>query len=350
MTPDDEELLQHIRQIGLIRGDDIEDARMRVKRLEDKGQEGNIYEILQSNGMITADQIRRFRTGLGKVIPTCFRCLKRSVLDEGGFGGSYICQHCQEPVSLKDKTAGLGDELLPNPPERIVDKIVEKLVLKGGVPAAKVEGLKRDRKKMVPRPTLLEMFLIKKVLTEDKYLALKGKAGAIYRKRFTDWSKLQQDFELASFLCRVRVVAQKSLSEELQKQMERALNNRYVSLRDSLVRSGAMTEYQMREFLPEHFDKVSRRMVLLNGLPGAGDVDDEDDLEDSEWEDSLVELGDELEEDDGLNVIALEEGEPPPPAGLNPREEQQRKMFSSFYEKEMGNLEALTKKHKRKPK
>lgn len=336
-TPDPRAVLQDMIDIGVIRAQTVEEARLKSKRMQERGKEVAVLELLFEQLCFTEDQWRRFTTGHGKVIPTCFRCLKRNVLDEDGFSGSFICKHCQEPVSFKDRTAGLGDELLPNPPARIVDKLVEKLVQKGGVPAAKVEGLKRERKKIVPRPTLLEMFELKGMIKGNQLLGLKGKAEAIYRKRFAEWSKLAQDFELATFLCKTRVVAQKVLSAHLQRQMEQALNNRYIPLRDTLVRDSALTEYQVREFLPEIFDKVTRRMEVLNSLPGAEAGEEDEDFEDSEWEDSLVELGSEIEDDEeNLNVISLDEEGPDPE--LNPRDAAQRKMFSSFYNRELKDL------------
>jgi hypothetical protein len=346
MSENAQELIEHVVSIGLVRAPDVEDARLRLKRMADRGEHGSMIEMLVNNGMITHDQLRRFSAGLNKVIPTCFQCLKRSVLDEESFSGTFICQHCQAPVSFRDRSAGLGDELLPNPPARIVDKIVEKLVSKSGITPAKIEALKRDRKKVVPRPTLLEMFLEKNMIKEEAYYQIKGKAEAIYRKRFAQWAKLAQDFELATFLCKMRVVAQATLSEELQKQLELALNNTYRPLRDALVRSGALTEYQLREFLPEQFDKITRRNELLGGLPGARVAGDGEDLQDSEWEDSLVELGDEMEDED-LNVIALDD-EAAPQEELNPREAQQRKMFSSFYQNELKDIKSAKDLRKKK--
>ncbi len=340
----EQEMLKLVVKIGLVRAQSVEEARLKASRLKERGQPADMIELLQQGGLLTQDQVRRFASGMGKVIPTCFRCLQRSIFDEDSFTGTFICQKCQEPVSFKDRTAGLGDELLPNPPARIVDKLAEKLVAKSGITDAKIEELKRERKTMVPRPTLLEMFHLKGMMKEAQYLQYKGKAEAVYRQRFTQWSKLQQDYELACFLCKMRVVAQKDLSSALQAQMELALNNNYQPLRDALVKGGFLSDNQIREFVHESFDKVARRNELLSSLPGADQLAAaNEDIEDSEWEDSLVELGEEKDD----NEITLDEAGPDDT--LSPKEQQNRKMFNNFYRNELKDIKS-TADLKKKPK
>lgn len=348
MTAEDEALVNLLLDQRMISKQHAEDIRLWLTRKGKEG-EGKAPWLLVEKKLVTEDQVRRLVQGLGKVIPTCYKCLKRSSLPRDAWTGAYICQHCQQGVSIEQHTAGFGEELLPNPPARVVDKIVEKLLVKGGILAeAKLAQVKAARKEKIPRPTLFQLLQQAGSVEEIKLIQLKGKAEAVFRKKLPQTSKLRLDYDLACFLCRLRVVSQKILSEVLQRQLEAALNGQYVALRELLAEQGQLTPHQVNEFLPQQFDRHSRRLQLMAAAQGQL-KEEEDGLAEPDWEDSVSELVSELNQtEDDLRVIALESSSADEPAEkpepVSPREEEQRKLFSQFYEKELKDFDPKKRK------
>lgn len=335
-------LLEQLVDQRIITPDRRDQVTLTVKRRAEGGEEVNPFQLLVDQGYMTPDQVRRHAASMEKIVATCYKCLKRSNLEKDCWTGTYICKHCTESVSVHNGTAGFGEELLPNPPARVVDKIVEKMLVKSGVATeAQIEQAKETRKQRIPRPTLLRVLSEMGLVDQSRLIQIKGKAEAVLRKKVPEVPRLKQDYELACFLCRMRLVAQRELGKALQHQLTRAMNGGYDALRDYLAQRGELTEYQLKEYLPQTFDRQSRRLELMNKVGGQLNPD-EDGLAEPDWEDSMLELREEMDATADLHVIDLGDGPPPEPDDRPERFQERDNALKSFYEKELGDIKKLS--------
>ena len=218
-------LLDQMADQRIITKERHEQIRLTVLRRAESGEEVNPFQLLVEQKYVTADQVRRLALSMEKVVVTCYKCLRRSNLSKDGWIGTFICKHCTESVSIHHSTAGFGEELLPNPPARVVDKIVEKLLTKMKLAnSQQLAQAKNFRKRRIPRPTLLSVISEMGLVDQQRLIQIKGKAEAVFRKKVPETPRLKQDFELACFLCRLRLVSQKDLGAALQHQLNRAMN------------------------------------------------------------------------------------------------------------------------------
>ncbi len=339
MNEMEEMLLNQMVDQRLITKDRYEQIKLTVSRRAEGGEEVNPFQLLVDQKFVTAEQIRRLATSAEKVVATCYKCLKRSSLEKDSWTGTFICKHCMESVSIHHGSAGFGEELLPNPPARVVDKIVEKLLLKGKLAnEAQIKDAKITRKSRIPRPTLLRVISEMGLVDQQRLIQLKGKAEAVFRKKIPETPRLKQDFELACFLCRLRLVSLKDLGGALQHQLNRAMNAGYDSLRDLCHQKGWLTDYQLKEFLPQTFDRQSRRLEILNKV--GGDLNSaEDGIGEPDWEDSMLELAGEMDATADLNVISLGDAPAPDPDDTRPdRYKERDSTLQAFYDKELKDI------------
>ncbi len=336
-------LLDQMADQRIITKERHEQIRLTVLRRAESGEEVNPFQLLVEQKYVTADQVRRLALSMEKVVVTCYKCLRRSNLSKDGWIGTFICKHCTESVSIHHSTAGFGEELLPNPPARVVDKIVEKLLTKMKLAnSQQLAQAKNFRKRRIPRPTLLSVISEMGLVDQQRLIQIKGKAEAVFRKKVPETPRLKQDFELACFLCRLRLVSQKDLGVALQHQLNRAMNAGYDSLRALLQQKGWLTDYQLKEFLPQTFDRQSRRLELLNKVGGQLNPE-QDGIDEPDWEDSMIELAEELESTADLNVIDL--GVAPEPEEDDERPDDYKKrdnMLKKFYDKELGDIKSMS--------
>lgn len=338
-------LLDHLEALKLVQPADLEFARGESRRyLQQREEFVPATQVLIDRGWLLQDQARRLTVGVDRVVATCYRCLKRSILDRDSFTGAFLCQHCHEPVSFDDDSAGLGDALLPSPLDRVIDKIVElMMVTRGKLTVDELETIKQQRKRIVPRPSLLEMVEQLGKVGSQRLIQYRGKAMAMLRRKIDFAPRLRTDFELARFLCNVRVVSQAALSEALVAQIEAAMQSAYLPLRDRLRSQGHLTDYQCRHFLPAAFDdELARETLLAEHCAFLGSKDD-DDLLESEWEDSMAEVVRDIASDSSeLSVITLDEPEAGAPtfARPDPRTARAKRAYDDFYENELKGVQS----------
>ncbi len=283
-------VLDTIRRYKLVSEAEIHSAEFDAKRT--KGAK-TALEILQGHGLVSDDQLRRIDQRLGKVRPSCFKCLKLATFDKATFTGDYQCPYCKETVSFKKGTAGHVEELLPNPPERAVDKIVERLLPKSGLTIDQIAKIKKLHRTTTPRPALIDLIARENMLPRGQAAGLKGKAEAVIRKKITQWEELRQDYELGRMLSMVMLVSHRVLSDALQHQFEAVIKGPAEPLRTTLQAKGELTDYQMRKFIPENFDHRINRQVLLDLLEEERQVGEGPTAlaqVDVDWDDSMNEL------------------------------------------------------------
>lgn len=254
---------------------------------------GSALQVLIENELISASQVKRLEKRHGKLRPACFKCLKLSSFDRGDFLGTFQCRHCKEQVSFQKGTAGHVEELLPNPPERAVDKIVEKLLVKGGLKAEQVTKLKQKVRESVPRLSIPDLMLRDNLMPRGQVFKLRGKAEAIIRSKIPHWRDLGEDYELGRFLCMTLLVSHRVLSDTLQNQFEAVIKGTYTPLRDALAAKQELTGYQLRRFIPDVFDDRQERQALLDAIEAERQLPDQAESAaqiEVDWDDSMNEL------------------------------------------------------------
>lgn len=284
MTPREQSVIELIRRYQLVSDAEVTSAEFEVKRNPKK----TVISVLLDNGLLSKDQIRRIDTRQQKIRPACFKCLRLAKFDRTKFKGEYTCPFCGAACSLKDGTCGQVEQLLPNPPDRAVDKIVEQLIVKK-IDKAKLVELKQQRKKTTPRPTLLEQLTAEKLAPPAAVARLSGKANAIVRRKVEHWNELRDDFQLAKFLCMLGLVGHRDLTETLQHQFEEAFKRgNYVPLRKALQDKGKLTPFQVRWTLVERFDDRKVRNEIFEAIEAERSIEEDPfDEMDNSWDDSV---------------------------------------------------------------